>query len=97
MPARVWSILPSHSPRHRSAPSDRSLPNDEPNIPERIAELNRRCADLDRDLIPVTAYAVAAHPARVEQLREAGAHRCVFNVRAGDERRSVEELARLVT
>jgi hypothetical protein len=67
---------------------------------DRIAELDRRCADQGRARISVTVYSVDHDPARVEQLRAAGAARCVFtvpNARTGpdDVREALEELARL--
>ena len=59
------------------------LPNDHPELGERIAELNRRVAEAGRAAIPVTAYAVRPEREDVERLLAAGAVRCVFNLPRG--------------
>jgi probable F420-dependent oxidoreductase len=56
------------------------LPNDHPELPERVAELRRLATDGGRGVPPVTAFAVAPDPARIEQLIAAGVGRCVFNL-----------------
>lgn len=60
------------------------LPNDHPEIGERVVELNRRTAEAGREPIPVTVYAVPPRPAEIERVRAAGAARCVFNLPRGD-------------
>jgi probable F420-dependent oxidoreductase len=74
---------------------DEWLPEFEPNLLERIAELQRRAHELGRpDGVPVTVY--SAKPELVERYREVGAHRAVFwlppNDAAGAVRR-LDELA----
>jgi probable F420-dependent oxidoreductase len=59
------------------------LPNDHPEVADRIAELNRRAAEQGRGPLPVTVYAVAPRPEEVERLVAAGAARCVFNLPRG--------------
>jgi probable F420-dependent oxidoreductase len=59
------------------------LPNDHPEVGDRIAELNRRAAERGRAPLSVTVYAVPPRPADVERLAAAGADRCVFNLPKG--------------
>lgn len=56
------------------------IPNDHPELPDRLAELRRRCADAGRPELPVTAFAADPDPARIAMLRDAGVARCVFNL-----------------
>lgn len=71
------------------------MPNDHPEVGARIAELNRLATERGRERLPVTVYAVAQDPARVEALATAGAARCVFNLRTGEPEELRWSLARL--
>jgi probable F420-dependent oxidoreductase len=75
---------------------DEWMPNDHPEVEARIDELQRRAASLGRGVISVTVYATEQSRARVEQLRAAGATRCVFNMRAHTLAEATEELDRMV-
>lgn len=74
---------------------DEWLPEFEPNLLDRIAELQQRARDLGRDDgMPVTVY--SAHVDSIHRYREAGAQRCVFWLPPNDEagaRRRLDELA----
>ena len=74
---------------------DEWMPNDHPEVEQRIGELQRRAAGRGRDPIPVTVFATPHSRERVEQLRVAGARRCVFNVRSGTLQEAIEMLDRL--
>jgi probable F420-dependent oxidoreductase len=71
------------------------MPNDHPEVEARIAELARLAAERGREELPVTVYAVAQDPARVEALAAAGVARCVFNLRSGEPEEIRWSLARL--
>lgn len=74
------------------------IPNDHPELPERLVELRRHCADADRPELQVMAFAVDPDPARIAMLRDAGVARCVFNLpTAGADvvLPALDELARL--
>lgn len=74
---------------------DEWLPEFEPNLLERIAELQRRAKELRRrDGLPVTVF--SAQLEAVNKYREVGAHRCVFWLPPNDAdaaRQRVDELA----
>jgi probable F420-dependent oxidoreductase len=74
---------------------DEWMPNDHDEVERRIDELQRRAAAADRAPIPVTVFAVPPSRERVEQLRVAGAQRCVFNARSGTLAEAVASLDRL--
>lgn len=67
---------------------DEWMPNDHPELLERIAELNLLSTRAGRGRAPVTAFAVDRDRERVEQLQQAGVRRCVFNLRSS----SIEEV-----
>ncbi len=71
------------------------LPNDHPEVGDRIAELNRRAAEQGRARLPVTVYAAPPRPADIERLAAAGADRCVFNMPNGDAEVLLPALGRL--
>jgi probable F420-dependent oxidoreductase len=74
------------------------LPNDHPRLPERAAELRRLTSDAGREELPITAFAVAPNPARIEQLISAGVERIVFNLPDGtpaDVLAALDRLARI--
>jgi probable F420-dependent oxidoreductase len=71
------------------------LPNDHPELGERIAELNQRVAEAGRVAIQVTAYAVRPEREDVERLLAAGAVRCVFNLPRGGAEAMLPALDRL--
>ena len=56
------------------------IPNDHPELPARVEELNQRVAATGRESAPVTAFAVRPDPARLADLRAAGVERTVFNL-----------------
>lgn len=61
---------------------DEWMPNDHLELTGRVAELSLLSGATGRQPIPVTAFAVDPDPARVDQLRQAGVRRCVFNLRS---------------
>jgi probable F420-dependent oxidoreductase len=71
------------------------IPNDHPELPERVAELHRRADGLSRDLPPVTAFAVRADAERIAVLEAAGVERCVFNLPDGGAAAVIGRLERL--
>jgi probable F420-dependent oxidoreductase len=71
------------------------LPNDHPEVGDRIAELNQRAAEQARDPLPVTVYAVDPQPSDIERLAAAGADRIVFNLPKGDAEVMLSALRRL--
>lgn len=74
---------------------DEWLPEFEPNLVDRIAELQRRGRELGRpDGVPVTVY--SAQIELLDEYREVGAHRCVFWLPPNDAdgaRQRIDELA----
>lgn len=75
------------------------IPNDHPELPERVAELRKRSEHAGRDMPPVTAFAVEPDAARIATLERAGVERCVFNLpTAGADvvLPALEDLARLI-
>jgi probable F420-dependent oxidoreductase len=78
---------------------DAWLPNDHPEVADRMVELQRLADEGGRGSIPTTVYAVEQDRARVEELLAAGAERIVFNLRSrtdADARESVRELAAII-
>lgn len=71
------------------------LPNDHPEVGDRIAELNQRATERGRAPLPVTVYAVPAQPTDIERLAAAGAERCVFNLPNGGAEVVLSALRRL--
>lgn len=81
---------------------DAWLPNDHPEVEERIAELHQRCLAAGRAPIPAWVYSVEPDPARVRTLTAAGAAACIFTVpndRTGPEaiEAALHELRSVVT
>lgn len=73
-----------HVLRRVVAYGDAWMPNDHPEVIDRMAELVELARAAGRQPIPVTVYATPADPARIEALDAAGVTRCVFNLRTGD-------------
>lgn len=71
------------------------LPNDHPELPERVAELHRLCGEAGRLPLPVTAFAVRRTLERVQELATAGVERCIFNLPDGDAAETLPALDRL--
>ena len=71
------------------------LPNDHPEVDDRIAELNQRAAEQGRTPLPVTVYAVDPQPSAIERLAASGADRIVFNLPKGDAEVMLPALHRL--
>lgn len=59
-------------------------PNDEPDIVDRVQELNRLAVERGRPPVPVTAFHVVPDPDVVERHAAAGVTRCVFSLPSGD-------------
>jgi probable F420-dependent oxidoreductase len=78
---------------------DEWIPNEHEGVESRIAELQRRAAELGRDPIPTTIYATPRDPDTIERYIEADAHRIVFNLprtEPGDEMSGLRELTALI-
>jgi probable F420-dependent oxidoreductase len=71
---------------------DEWMPNREPGIRDRVAELGRLAKEAGRDPIPVTLSAAAPDPERIEAAEEAGIHRCVFYVSSAERDQVEREL-----
>lgn len=74
---------------------DEWMPNDHPEIIERIGELQSRASSSGRPTIPVTAFAVPHDTERIAELEAAGVRRCVFNIRADTLDTAIDALDRL--
>lgn len=59
---------------------DAWLPNDHPEVEQRMAELQAACARAGRPTIPTWVYSVDPDPQRVRTLAAAGAAACIFTV-----------------
>jgi probable F420-dependent oxidoreductase len=76
--------------------ADEWLPEFEPNLIERIKELQRRARGLGRpDGVPVTVY--SARLEAINNYRDAGAHRCVFWLPPNDTDAAQRRLDELTT
>ncbi len=68
------------------------MPNREPNLKERIADLHRRAEEAGRPRLDVTYFGVAAEDEAVERLADAGVDRILFMLPT-NERSRVEAVA----
>jgi probable F420-dependent oxidoreductase len=74
---------------------DEWMPNDHPELIDRLSSLHQLAVQAQRAPIPVTAYAVSPQRDRIEQLAAAGVTRCVFNLRTGTLDEARDGIARL--
>lgn len=78
---------------------DAWMPNEHPELVDRMAELQRRAHFAGRSHIPVTVYAAPRTSQAIEQYTEAGADRIVFNLPPadpGEEASAILEVAGLI-
>ena len=74
---------------------DMWMPNDHPEIEQRMGELQRMAQARGRGPIPVTVYAMAEEPEAIARYTAAGVERCVFTVRSPDAEQFRATLGRL--
>jgi probable F420-dependent oxidoreductase len=75
------------------------IPNREPRLAERIAELQSRAADAGRGHLPVTYFGVPGDPEAVERMEAAGVDRALFMLPSAGQARiepRLDELTALV-
>jgi probable F420-dependent oxidoreductase len=75
---------------------DEWMPNRQPGIRERVAELGRLAEEAGRDQIPVTLSAANPDPEKIEAAEGAGIHRCVFYVSPAEQDEVERELDEIV-
>jgi len=74
---------------------DEWMPNDHPELEERIGELQRLAAARGRGPIPVTVFDAPTDPALIQRYAAAGVTRCVFTIPSNDAEQFGATLARL--
>jgi probable F420-dependent oxidoreductase len=75
---------------------DEWMPNRQPGIRGRVAELERMAEEAGRDPIPVTLSAANPDPEKIEAAEGAGIHRCVYYVTPAERDQVERELDEIV-
>jgi probable F420-dependent oxidoreductase len=74
---------------------DEWMPNDHPELEERVGELQRLAAARGRGPIPITVFDAPTDPALIQRYAAAGVTRCVFTIPSNDAEQFGATLARL--